>query len=239
MTCTTNLATRPKPYGLSNQPTIFNYELRSSDFDIPADIRVPRNVREAVWRLEGQAEDAIMSMKKLMERRDDRFFALCPRDVEWFDQHALSMEHLLQWKADWNTTDPTLSTSAKLPTDALNIFANHVAYNMVYSEQKRMVEAYLEDQIHVWWNSRRGVIDYAHHIMANPRSLLHNNLRVYEQFREWYETIFSGAMEEWEALLEDLNLPTFEQTVVDLRNMINDRVEGGAGFARSLSSSPE
>ncbi|KAJ5354442.1 hypothetical protein N7541_005486 [Penicillium brevicompactum] len=239
MTCNTNLATRPKPYDLSNQPTIFNYELQSSDFDIPADIRVPRKVREAVWGLESQAEDAILSMKKLMKRRDDRFFALCPRDVEQFDQHALSLEHLLQWKADWNTLDPTLSTSAKVPIDAIYIFADEDAYNKTRLEHKQMVEAYLEGKFHVWLSECRAINVLAHHTMSNPRSLLNNNPHVYSNFCKWYQITFSSAMGEWESFRTGLYLPTFEQTVSDLRSMINDRVEGGAGFARSLSSSPE
>lgn len=80
-------------------------------------------------------------------------------------------------------------------------------------------------------NNRKAVYHLAHHLMCNPRLLKYNNIPAYKAFCAWYGITFSRAMREWEAFLNDVGLPTFEETMNDLRGMINDRTENWEGFA--------
>lgn len=218
---------KPNLARLTSKPSILNYNLESTLFEVPTGFRLPPKVREDVFDLEHKALVTINAMKKLIMRRNERFYALCPRESPIFDQHVLSIDHLLAWKAEWDPIDPTLSVSAKIPAHVLNILADEEAYSNVAWQYDHIVDAYLNGQFHDWIQSRKDIDHLAHRLMCNPRSLKWNNLHDHQAFCAWYNGEFAEAMSEWETCLSQLILPSYRETVLELRDMLNARVENG------------
>ena len=210
---------------LNGSPSILDYEFDSADFDVPTWLRIPPQVRDALLDLEQKAMVTIASMKKLMLRRNDRFNSLCFPNNDLFDRHAQSIQHILGWKEEFHHLDPTLAVSAKIPLHALNLFVEEHAYAKLAHQYTQMVTAYLEGQFYTWRKSCNGAFQLAHRLMCNPRSLRYNNLHDFKEFSKWFNGEFASAMFEWEKCLWGLDLPTFEETILDLRVMIHDRVD--------------
>jgi hypothetical protein len=223
---------------LNGSPSILDYEFDSTDFDLPMWLRIPPEVRDALLGLEQKAMVTIVSMKKLMLRRNDRFNSLCSPDNNLFYQHAQSMEHLLRWKKEWNHIDPTLAVSAKIPRQALNIFVDEHAYATLAYQYTLMLTAYLEGPFYDWCQSRDKVLHLAHRLMCNPRSLKYNNPNEFEEFGKWYTEEFANDMFEWESCLAGLSLPSYEETVLDLQGMIYERVDSRTGLQGSFFVGP-
>lgn len=221
------------------QPTIFNYQLNHADFKVPADIRIPPEIRQAIFDLEYQALDVITTMRVLMQHYNDRYQILCPKNSARFQQHVSSIERLMVWKEQWHPNDPTLVDSAKIPFEGMDIYADEASYNHFAWQHEHMVKAFLCGQLYCWGQTRSAILHRAHELMCNPRSLRFNNVGEHNAFRAWFEGDFTSAMTNWECFCGDLSLPTFGEILLDLRGKIMTRVENGERLARSLSSTPE
>ncbi|KAJ5872505.1 uncharacterized protein N7529_004858 [Penicillium soppii] len=230
MSTSTMARIKAQASNINGSPSILDYELDHTKFEVPIWLRIPPELRDALLALEQKAMATIATMKKLMLRRGDRFNCLCSPDHAFFDRHAQSMEHLLGWKEEWNLINPTLAVSAKIPQQALRIFVDEGAYARLSHQYTQLVGAYLEGQFFNWCQARNGVIHLAHRLMCNPRSLKYNNPNDYKEFNKWFSKVFLSAMFQWESCLNALVLPTYEETIMDLRHMIYERVDNSMGF---------
>jgi hypothetical protein len=223
---------------LNGSPSILSYELLPTDFDVPSGLRLPPQLHQSISSLENEAMATIRAMKMLMERRDNHFIALCPFESDHFKQHVLSMRLLLAWKSEWNPIDntvgPSLSVSAKIPGEVLKILANQQAYNNVAHQHAQMVDNFLRGQFQAWIQARSDIDHLARHLMCNPRSLRYNNVQNHEAFSVWYHGRFADAMFEWESCLGQLTLPSFEETIQELRELLHDRVDTEQGLTQRV-----
>ena len=231
---------RPKLFNFDEKPTIFDYELDPDDFQVPSGIRIPPHVRQDMYELECYAQDMIDYVKRLVSLREDRFLWICPHpNSEQYKRHARSVELLFLWKDQWNINDPTLYGSAKIPTAAISMAADRVAYEIAGREYKVMVAELLTAGFQKWRKACNNVVYNAHQLMCNPRSLRFNNVGEFSAFSHWHKGSFMSAMCQWEGLLGDLSLPEYSETLGELSEMIRARVENGESLARRLSAGLE
>lgn len=214
---------------LNPSHSILDYTTNPNVFIIPSWIILPPEVRDAMVHLEGKATLAILGMKSLMVLRDNRYFRMCPEDIDptVYKVHISSMRRLLEWRENWDMVDQTLATAAKIPREILHFYVDSIAYGRFASEYATKVDDFMRGPFQIWRQSRIEVEHLAFRLMGHMRYQ-------YDEWRAWWEGQFATEMWEWESCLEGLILPPWEEVIDDVYLMIKDRVEDSEELAHSF-----
>lgn len=209
--------------------SIHDYKYIRSDFELPTWLSVPDELVDSMNKLHQRARISIKSMRDIAEKRDKRYHALCPGELGLiYDLHTYSIKKLLDWKEQTDPTDPTLAPAAKIPRDCIKFTLDPQQYEKFTKWYHANVQNFMAGP-------------YASYLMAKfQTTTLASQIldqHEYREWRHWWDGTFMLAMWKWEACLEGLVLPTWEEIIDDVFLMILDRVEDSDELAKSLCSS--
>lgn len=209
--------------------SIRDYRPNVKDFEIPTWLKVPTQMHTAVNTLRQLAAIAIKSMRQLMTLHDKRYNALCPGKLGLiYDMHVYSMRRLVEWKEQSNPDDPTLAPAPKIPRDSLKFTLDPQNYQKFSEWYHNCVKNFMAGPFSTYRQFKLELIITAAQILDE---------HAYREWRHWWDCTFVPAMWKWEACLEGLILPTWEEVIDDVFLMILDRVEDAGELANSLCSS--
>lgn len=209
--------------------SIHGYRYNSKDFELPSWLKVPRELVQAMESLHQRACIAIKSMRDIMTYRDKRYNALCPGNVGLiYDMHTYSIKRLLEWKEQSDPEDPTLAPAAKIPRQTLKFTLDPHYYNRFCNWYLDLVKNFMVGPYSAYTQSKFQVSILASQLLDQY---------AYGEWRHWWDGTFAPAMWKWEACLEGLILPTWEEIIDDVFLMILDRVEDADELANTLCSS--
>lgn len=196
---------------LNEGRSIFEYTSDPNAFTIPQWILAPPELRDAMFQLHYKATVAIFGMQSLMVARDNRYFKMCPEGIDsmTYRMHRSSMVRLLEWKEDWDSMDPTLSSAAKIPRETLQFYVDSIAYGSFVYEYTNRIDIFMGGAFREWRQMRAEVEHLAFRLMGHMK---HN----YGEWRAWWDGKFADDMWKWEVCLEGLVLPTWEEIIDDV-----------------------
>jgi hypothetical protein len=209
----------------NNNKSILDYQFNGQNFDVPAWLQVPPEVRTALGYIRTKVLVAITLMKQLMIIRNNRFFETCPTKYgSLYRLHVRSVNRLLEWRENWNQLDPTLSVSVKIPREALRFCVDEFAYSRFSADYTSKIHTLMSGAFQQWRGARLATDHLACRLMSN-------NEQNYFEWRKWFDGEFTAHMWEWETCLKSLLLPTWEEVIDDLFLMIMDRVQDAQELA--------
>lgn len=209
--------------------SIRDYHFNEKDFEIPSWLKVPTDLHNSMTTLCYLACVAIKSMRQIMVFHDKRYNALCSGDLGLiYDMHVYSIKRLLEWKEQTDKEDPTLAPAPKIPRDTLKFTLDPQHY-------QRFSEWYHDNVKNFIVGPYGDYRQYKHELSITAAQTLDEH--AYREWRHWWDGTFMPAMWKWEACLEGMILPTWEEVIDDVFIMILDRVEDAEALANSLCSS--
>lgn len=209
--------------------SIHNYQYNPKDFELPSWLKVPRDLVHVMESLHQRARIAIKSMRDIMTYRDKRYNALCPSNMGLiYDLHTFSIKQLLEWKEQSDPEDPTLAPAAKIPRRILKFTFDPHNYNRFCNWYLDNVKNFMAGPYSAYTQTK-----FQTSILASQLLDQH----AYGEWRHWWDGTFAPAMWKWEACLEGLILPMWEDIMDDIYLMLLDRVEDADPLANTLCSS--
>lgn len=199
------------------EETIVSYVYNPKDYCIPTYLFVPPELRVMYLYVAEAAYIVIQRLLFFQHLRTQRFLAMCPeKRGPVFDRHADSIRRVLDWKEQSDPADPTLAPAAKIPGAALGFHLDQIAYD-TYA---RLYCTTLQKFYAIDWSKYcQRILDIKH---AASRYMSYND---YMAWLYWWNTEFKPAMEKWQAYMNDLDLPSWGETVDELYDLIVERVE--------------
>lgn len=205
------LVVGPKP------KTIKDYVYEPIDFCLPSYLWMPRDIVNMHMRLAEDAYAVIESLRFLDHLRSQRFIAMCPENHgPIYDKHVFSIHKILSWKEEIKPLDPTLIPAAKIPYDTVGLRVDQKAYDGFAKHYINTLQKFYSVE---WPIFCQRMFDMKH---AASRQMEHFD---YMAWLYWWKTEFKPAMEKWQVYMDDLSLPSYEDTVDDLYDLLVERVE--------------
>lgn len=209
--------------------SIRDYHFNENDFELPSWLKVPTEMHDALKTIRNLACIAIKSMREIMIFRDKRYNALCPGELGLiYDMHTYSIKRLLEWREQSDPNDPTLAPAPKIPRDSLKFTLDPQHYQRFTEWYHDTVKNFLIGPYGTYRQAKHRLSITAAHALDE---------HAYLEWRHWWDSSFVPAMWKWEACLEGMILPTWEEVIDDVFLMILDRVENPGELANSLCSS--
>lgn len=208
--------------------SIRDYRFNEKDFEVPSWLKVPSNILNAMKTLRQLAYIAVKSIRQIMSLHDKRYNALCPGNLGLiYDMHVYSIRRLVEWREQSNPDDPTLAPAPKIPRNTLKFTLDAQHYQRFSEWYRDCVKNFMMGPFGTYRQLK-------HEISITAAQILDEH--AYREWRHWWDGTFMPAMWKWEACLEGMILPTWEEVIDDVFLMILDRVEDSGKLANSLCS---
>ncbi|KAL4925011.1 uncharacterized protein BDV17DRAFT_294829 [Aspergillus undulatus] len=206
------------PLRESSIPNDFGFDRNNLQLSYYLTTVVPPGFHVLIYRTRDAAMTAVRSMRELNDVRQLRFAAVCPEDgADRFHRHKIVINQLIAWSEDYNTAEPTVAPTTKIPRMAVE--GLHIS--------RQAYERYTEN-----YNGHlQGFMDGPY----NQYGLQGENLNLAIEIAEHQET-FNGEMEKWTSFIPRLALPTYEEVVGDLYEAIRECVEDADGLIEENKS---
>jgi hypothetical protein len=199
-------ATEPK------ERTILDYVFNPDDYCMPANIRASSQFHDLHRYLAEAVYVVVQSLVFFHGLRSQRFFAMCPeRKGPIFDKHVASLRRLKEWEEQTDPVNPTLAPGAKIPAVALGFHLDQRAYDAYASLYLTTLQKFHA----IEWSKYSRIVKNME--SAASQYLAGND---YVIWRSWWKDHFKPAMEEWHIYMEDVNMPSWEDTVDELYDLI-------------------
>lgn len=142
---------------------------------------------------------------------------MCPeRSGPVFDKHAASIRRLQEWKEQTNELNPTLAPAAKIPAAALGFRFDQRAYDTYVNLYMETLKKFYA----IEYMKYSRAVGMMKHVASYY--LGHNDYRIWLY---WYHRIFKPAMGKWDIFLKDVDMPSWEDSVDELYDLVVKCVE--------------
>ncbi|PTU18575.1 hypothetical protein P175DRAFT_0559396 [Aspergillus ochraceoroseus IBT 24754] len=188
------------------------------------------DLRDAFNHCRASAARAFRMMKSINRRRELRYKAMCPRDdAAVYLSHADSVHRLWDWYQDYNSDDPTLAPTPKIPSLLMKFRIDHRTYDQWAREYHRLLESFLEGPYRAWLDAKEEMED----LISKARLTTLNGANG-ELWQTFWGPRFLAEMEKWEEFLPELALPSYEDLVDEMYHAIRERVEDGERLSKEF-----
>ncbi|KAJ0417748.1 hypothetical protein BJY00DRAFT_315540 [Aspergillus carlsbadensis] len=185
---------------------------------IPDDLRLDLNF------LRINAGRAFRTMIIIVRRRENRYRALCPPTESKYKRHTHSatISRLKRWREDYDTYDPTLAPSPKIPGPAIYLNISQTAYEKWSESYASQLLEFKNGPYKQYHESAEDFLA-AIRVARDKRKVSHLD---YHELIMFYRT-FMREMTIWEDVISRLDLPRFSEIVNELYEAVVERVENG------------
>lgn len=178
----------------------------------------PKPVLQALHHVRDTASAAFNGRKLLELKHATRYKAMCPRDSSMrYLIHSESIDRLLNWDFDLKPHNPTLAPAAKLSPFVLQFHVDQRAYDTFAGEYTACLEEYIMGPYVNWLRAK----SHMEHVIETG-AMNEMNKR---QWLRWWQVEFLGEMATWEETLEELILPSWEEIIDEIYQLIRERVD--------------
>jgi hypothetical protein len=197
--------------------TIVDYVYNSQDYFIPTAVRYPPQLYAMHMHVANCAYAVIQGLIFFHSLRSQHLYAMCrEKSGPLYNMHASSIRRLQMWKEQTNPVNPTLAPAAKIPATALGFRLDQRAYDAYVSKYVATLKKFEAIEYKKYCRALNMMKDVASQHLGQTD---------YQRWLLWYNTTFKSAMEKWHIFLKDLTVPSWEDSVDELYDMVVKSVE--------------
>lgn len=208
----------PEPYLFDKDCLVLPAALKQS---------LPSDVIQAFVHARWAASNALRYIKVVEKNYNKRYNAMCPlNSPEQSLAHIDSISRIMAWKSDHNNhynssnsgnSNPTSAPTNKIDPSTLNIYVDQRTYDEFAWNYVQLLERFIEEPYRLWLEAKADV---------NSR-VANANLdeMEYSYWHRFWDLTFLVEMQKWEGRIRGLVLPSWEEMIHHLRQLILEYVD--------------